>query len=157
MTLRLLYLIVIRVFGWLALLGRGQASKDAEILVLRHEVLRSCASGHPAEAGLGRPGGHVRAGPAAASSAPVSPARRARDAAGVAPPPRRACMDLSQPARTPGGQPGYPGSGAAARAGEPGLGVPQGARRTGSSRPPPQRGGPAAEPAPPPPPGSPPP
>jgi putative transposase len=35
MTLRLLYLIVIR---WLALLGRGQASKDAEILVLRHEV-----------------------------------------------------------------------------------------------------------------------
>lgn len=39
MALRLLYLIVIRVFGWLALLGRGQASKDAEIMVLRHEVL----------------------------------------------------------------------------------------------------------------------
>jgi Homeodomain-like domain len=38
MTLRLLYLIVIRVVGWLALPGRGQASKDAEILVLRHEV-----------------------------------------------------------------------------------------------------------------------
>jgi putative transposase len=38
MTLRLLYLIVIRVFGWLALPGRGQASKDAEIMVLRHEV-----------------------------------------------------------------------------------------------------------------------
>src|SRR5205809_2767691 len=29
---------MIRVFGWLVLLGRGQASKDAEILVLRHEV-----------------------------------------------------------------------------------------------------------------------
>ncbi len=27
-----------RVFGWLFLLGRGQASKDAEIMVLRHEV-----------------------------------------------------------------------------------------------------------------------
>ena len=27
-----------RVFGWLVLLGRGQASKDAEIMVLRHEV-----------------------------------------------------------------------------------------------------------------------
>jgi hypothetical protein len=27
-----------RVFGWLLLLGRGQASKDAEITVLRHEV-----------------------------------------------------------------------------------------------------------------------
>jgi hypothetical protein len=34
----LLYLIAIRVFGWLVLLGRGQASKDAEIMVLRHEV-----------------------------------------------------------------------------------------------------------------------
>jgi hypothetical protein len=32
------HLIVTRVFGWLALLGRGQASKDAEIMVLRHEV-----------------------------------------------------------------------------------------------------------------------
>ena len=38
MSLRLLYLITIRVFGWLVLLGRGQASKDAEIMVLRHEV-----------------------------------------------------------------------------------------------------------------------
>jgi len=29
---------MIRVFGWLLLLGRSQASKDAEITVLRHEV-----------------------------------------------------------------------------------------------------------------------
>lgn len=35
---RLLYLSVVRVFGWLVLLGRGQASKDVEIMVLRHEV-----------------------------------------------------------------------------------------------------------------------
>jgi len=28
-----------RVFGWLVLLGRSQASKDAEIIVLRHEVM----------------------------------------------------------------------------------------------------------------------
>jgi putative transposase len=31
-------LVIIRLFGWLVLLGRSQASKDAEILVLRHEV-----------------------------------------------------------------------------------------------------------------------
>src|SRR2546421_12924329 len=37
MAFRLLYLIVIGVFGWL-LLGRSQASKDAEIMALRHEV-----------------------------------------------------------------------------------------------------------------------
>ena len=30
---------MVRVFGWLVLLGRGQASKDTEILVLRHEVM----------------------------------------------------------------------------------------------------------------------
>jgi len=38
LCLRLLYLIVIRVFGRLVLLGRSEASKDAEIMVLRHEV-----------------------------------------------------------------------------------------------------------------------
>ena len=38
MSLRLLYLIFIRVCGWLVLLGRSPASKNAELLVLRHEV-----------------------------------------------------------------------------------------------------------------------
>jgi transposase InsO family protein len=38
-SVRLLYLITVRVFGWLCLLRRSQASKDAEIMVLRHEVM----------------------------------------------------------------------------------------------------------------------
>ena len=38
MISRLLYLIFVRVCGWLVLLGRSSASKNAELLVLRHEV-----------------------------------------------------------------------------------------------------------------------
>jgi len=38
MCARLLYLILVRVFGWLVLPGRTQASNNAEIMMLRQEV-----------------------------------------------------------------------------------------------------------------------
>ena len=38
MLFRLAYLLIVRLFGWPALLTRSDTSKDVEILVLRHEV-----------------------------------------------------------------------------------------------------------------------
>ena len=38
MLFRLLYLLMVRLFAWVALLARSGASKDVETLVLRHEI-----------------------------------------------------------------------------------------------------------------------
>jgi hypothetical protein len=35
----MLYLMFVRLSGWMALLARSAASKDAELLVVRHEAL----------------------------------------------------------------------------------------------------------------------
>ena len=77
MPVRLLDLIMIRVFGWLVLQGRGQASKDAEIMVLRHEVMvpsrQVARPGRPGSAGLGRADWAWRAQPGRTQPGPFRP------------------------------------------------------------------------------------
>jgi putative transposase len=77
MTLRLLDLLFCQVTRWLALLARSSAAKDAELLILRHEVAVLGAPGEPAAGRLGRPS---RAGRTRAAAAPPELARVVRPA-----------------------------------------------------------------------------
>jgi hypothetical protein len=87
MALGLLYLIVTGAVGWLALLGRGQVSKDAEIMVLRHET-DSLAS----RAGFSTVLGSTRSrisGRRPAAIRPANPSRPGSAPPGAPPPPAR--------------------------------------------------------------------
>ena len=62
MSWRLPYLIFLRLVNLLVLLGRSSASKDVELLVLRHEVAVLRRANSEASLGLGGSRGVRRAG-----------------------------------------------------------------------------------------------
>jgi hypothetical protein len=125
MTFRLLYLSLCQPLGWLGLLARAQASKNAEILDLRHEVavvrrhVSRPRSFWPDRAGLAA----LTPPPPKPTSAP--PIRDAGDLAGLASGPDQTPLDLpAPPARSAldGARTGSPDP--ADGNGEPDLGLP---------------------------------
>jgi putative transposase len=99
----LVYLLMVRLFGRLVLLARSDASKDVEILVLRHEVAvlsRRVTRPKPDWADRAVITALTRLLPPAPSAPPN---RDSRHPARLAPAHRQEQMDLSEPHRTPAG------------------------------------------------------
>ena len=127
MSLRLLYLFMIQVFGWLVLLGRSEASKDAEIMILRHEVAllrRQVTRPKPDWADRAVLAALARLLPTVLRAR----LRYAGHAVGLAPTPIQTQVDISKPAGASGNQRGDLRPHTAACEGEPVLGIPQGPR-----------------------------
>jgi hypothetical protein len=72
-SFRLLYLIFIRLLGYLTLVSRASSSKDIEILILRHEVAVLRETQPETSPGLARPSRARRADPIPPRGAARSP------------------------------------------------------------------------------------
>jgi hypothetical protein len=89
-AVRLVYLIFRQLMGWLGLLVRNSGSKNAELLVLRHEVAVLRRQVRRPKSVLGGPGGVRGAGPVAVPGLSTASDRHARHDLAVAPGPGQA-------------------------------------------------------------------
>jgi putative transposase len=137
---RLAYLLMIRLFGWLALLARSDTSKDVEILILRHEVavLRRRVT---------RPKPDWADRAVIAALARLLPRHlrlhrivNTRHPARLAPAPDQEQVDLPGHHRTPAHPAGDPRTSLAAGQAEPAVGTPAHPRRATRPRVPRRRG-----------------
>src|SRR5215831_10502736 len=130
----MLYLMFVRLAGWMVLLARSSASKDAELLVLRQEV--AVLRRQNPKPRLDWADGMVIAapGPAAAKASADEPARDAGHAAALAPAAGPVAVDLSAPGRPAAGRCPARGADRADGVGESGLGLQADPGRTARPR-----------------------
>src|SRR4051812_28918625 len=104
MPLRLLYLLFLRLVGLLVLLDRSSASKDVELLVLRHEVAVLRRSNPKPRLDWADRAVFRCVGPPAAHGAPATPVGHPGHHPALAPASRSREVDLPTPTRASAGR-----------------------------------------------------